>query len=533
MEPGSYREKAIIIGAGPAGLTASYQLLTTTGIKPIVLEASDRIGGISTTIDYKGNRIDLGGHRFFSKSDRVIQWWLNIFPLQRTAIKTAGDDVEALFPEIDASLRRYAVADPELTDRVFLVRKRRSRILFSGKLFDYPVTLGLKTLTDLGLTRSLKVTLSYLGARVFPIREVKNLEQFLINRFGRELYRIFFKDYTEKVWGVSCTEIEPEWGAQRIKGVSFSEAVRHALKKAFARKASILQKDTETSLIEWFLYPKYGPGQLWDEVARIVREKGGEIHLKHQVVGLDFSGNRIKAVIAKDLEHGKLVTLKGEHFISSMPVKELIRAMGEGVPLDVIRIAEGLPYRDFITVGLLLKDFFPAVDRKRRGERSRARDNWIYIQEPGVRACRLQIFNNWSPYMVAVPDRYWVGIEYICSHVEQLWKNSDDELLELASREMERIGLIRRGDVVDGTVIRVLNAYPAYHGTYEKFHLVREYLDGFENLYLVGRNGMHRYNNQDHSMLTAMAAVENIIQGRRDKDNIWSVNAEGEYLESR
>lgn len=533
MEPGSYREKAIIIGAGPAGLTASYQLLTTTGIKPIVLEASDRIGGISTTIDYKGNRIDLGGHRFFSKSDQVIQWWLNIFPLQRRATKIAGDDVEDPIPEIDASLRRYAVADPELTDRVFLVRKRRSRILFSGKLFDYPVTLGLKTMTDLGLTRSLKVTLSYLGARMFPIREVKNLEQFFINRFGRELYRIFFKDYTEKVWGVPCTEIEPEWGAQRIKGVSFSEAVRHALKRAFARNASILQKDTETSLIEWFLYPKYGPGQLWDEVARIVQEKGGEIHLKHQVVGLDFSGNRIKAVIAKDLERGKLITFEGDYFISSMPVKDLIRAMGDEVPRDIFRVAEGLPYRDFITVGLLLKDLFPAVGRKGRGERFRARDNWIYIQEPGVRACRLQIFNNWSPYMVAIPDCYWVGIEYICSHADLLWGKSDGELLELASREMERIGLIRRGDVVDGTVIRVLNAYPAYHGTYEQFHKVREYLDGFENLYLVGRNGMHRYNNQDHSMLTAMAAVENIIQGRRDKDNIWSVNAEGEYLESR
>lgn len=525
------RRTAIIIGAGPAGLTAAYELLDKTDILPVVYEMTGEIGGISRTVDYRGNKMDIGGHRFFSKSERVMEWWTNILPLQGAPARdeaTAGAGIE--YPAWawrrgigDAEPERVPSPDPETVDEVMLARKRLSKILFEGKLYRYPVSLSPATLYSLGLMRTLKVGSSYARARLFPVREERSLEDFLVNRFGRELYRVFFKDYTEKVWGVPCGEIDPSWGAQRIKGLSVSKALAHAARKTLTRDRSVAQKDTETSLIERFLYPKYGPGQLWEEVARMVREAGGEIHLRHRAVALRRRGDRITGVALRD-GSGRLVEREGDFFISTMPVPELMDALGEEVPREVAEVARGLPFRGFIAVGLLLEEL-------RLGEG--AADNWIYVQEPGLKASRMQIFNNWSPYLVADEGKVWVGLEYICEEGDGLWRMDEGELLRLATREMTAMGAAREGDILDGVVVKVPKVYPAYFGTYDRFHVVREYVDGFENLFLVGRNGMHRYNNQDHSMLTAMAAVECVSGEAADKEGIWSVNTEEEYHEQR
>ena len=528
------RKKAIIVGAGPAGLTAAYELLEKTGIKPIVFEMSGDIGGISKTINYKGNRIDMGGHRFFSKSDRVMQWWMDIFPLQGAPSRDqVAGLAEKVVPGPGLTGSACRTADPEKTDRVLLVRKRLSRILFMRKFFDYPISLNLRTFTNLGLKRTVKAGFSYLRACLFPIREEKSLEDFFINRFGRELYLTFFKDYTEKVWGVPCEEISPEWGAQRVKGVSVSKAILHALKRAVSSDSSLFQKGTETSLIEQFMYPKYGPGQLWEEVARLVEERGGEVHMMHRVVGFNHSDSRIESVVVEDLAGGGRMTVEGDFFFSTMPVKDLIRALGDGVPEEVSSVAEGLMYRDFFTVGLLLRRLRLGSGAEKGTASSLVPDNWIYIQESDVRACRLQIFNNWSPYMVRDDRNAWIGVEYMCSEEDDLWAKSDEELFDFAIGELDRIGVIDREDVLDGVTIRMTKVYPAYFGAYDRFHVIREFTDRFENLFLIGRNGMHRYNNQDHSMLTAMIAVENIVNGVKSKENIWSVNTEEEYHETK
>ena len=495
---------AIIIGAGPAGLTAAFELLNKTDIKPIIFEQTEDIGGISKTVNYKGNRIDIGGHRFFSKSDRVMQFWLNLFPIG---------------------------ADPEKQDKVMLLRKRISRILFMRKFFDYPISLTLRTVANLGIFRTFKITLSYIKARIFPIKEEKSLEHFLINRFGRELYKTFFKDYTEKVWGVSCDKIRPEWGAQRIKGLSITRAIKHAVKAVVRRDMSIGQKEIETSLISQFLYPKYGPGQLWEEVADIVKSKGGQIYLSHKVVGIKSQNDKIISLKVKNEKTGEQKEFKADFVFSSMPVRDLIEAMGQNVPQNVRKIAAGLCYRDFITVGLLVKKMKIKNDTDKKTVSDIIPDNWIYIQEKDVNIGRLQIFNNWSPYMVADENTVWLGLEYFCNEGDELWCMEDEEFKKFAAAELVKINIIEKEDILDGVVIRVEKTYPAYFGSYDNFDVIRNYTDGFNNLFLIGRNGMHRYNNQDHSMLTAMTAVENIVTGVTTKDNIWQINSEEEYHE--
>ena len=497
---------AVIIGAGPAGLTAAFELLEKTNIKPIVFEQNENIGGISKTINYKGNRIDIGGHRFFSKSDRVMKFWLNLFPVG---------------------------ADPEKQDKVMLLRKRISRILFMRKFFDYPISLTLKTVANLGIFRTFKITLSYIRARIFPIKNEKSLEDFLINRFGRELYKTFFKDYTEKVWGVSCDKIRPEWGAQRIKGLSITRAIKHAVKAAVRRDMSIGQKEIETTLISRFLYPKYGPGQLWEEVADIVRSKGGEIRLGHKVVGIEHTEHQIISVRIRNKQTSTITKMPADYVFSSMPVRDLIEAMGQGVLEKVRKVAAGLYYRDFITVGLLVKKLRIKNDTAEKTVNNIIPDNWIYIQENDVKIGRLQIFNNWSPYMVADKNTVWLGLEYFCNEGDELWNMPDEKFKELAVSELVKIGIVEKENVLDGVVIRLEKTYPAYFGSYDQFDVIRDYTDGFDNLFLIGRNGMHRYNNQDHSMLTAMTAVENIVKGIKSKDNIWQVNSEEDYHETK
>jgi protoporphyrinogen oxidase len=521
------RETAIIIGAGPAGLTAARELLERTNIKPIVLEKSDQIGGLSQTVDYRGNRIDIGGHRFFSKSDRVMNWWLDRMP-----IEAAGSQTElALAREpLDEDDEPPRGPDPEWEDRVMLLRSRRSRIYYRRKFFDYPIRLSVDTLAKLGLFRVWKIGWSYARSMLFPIRNVKSLEHFFINRFGRELYHTFFESYTEKVWGRPCSEISAEWGAQRIKSLSITKAIWHALKKPFASR-DVTQKGTETSLIEQFLYPKYGPGQMWEQVAEEVVEMGGQVLRNREVRRVEVAGGTITSVEAVDTETGQSHVYEADYVFSTMPVQQLVRAISTDPPDEVREINEGLIYRDFITVGLLV-DELKVKEHTRQGPEL-IRDNWIYIQEADVRVGRMQVFNNWSPYMVADRSKVWIGMEYFANEHDDLWILPDDDIIALAGEELAKIGIIEPGTVLDATVIRMPKAYPAYFGSYDRFDELRAWLDRFENLSLIGRNGMHRYNNMDHSMLTAMVAVENVMEGRTDKSNIWAVNADQEYHESK
>jgi protoporphyrinogen oxidase len=519
---------AIIIGAGPAGLTAAYELLTRSDIRVVVIEATDQIGGISCTVNYRGNRIDIGGHRFFSKSDRVMNWWFQHLPMQESA---SASPVHLNYQGKSREIAASQGADPSQQERVMLVRERKSRIYFLRRFFDYPISLSWDTIKKLGLWRTAGIGLSYMRRVLFPLKEERNLEQFFINRFGEKLYRTFFKSYTEKVWGVPCTEIDAEWGAQRIKELSIWRTVKHMIKKRLSRKpADVSQRGTETSLIERFLYPKYGPGQMWEEVTRKIQAMGGTVIMEQSVREIHAREGCVTGVTAVDRQ-GNSHRYDGDFFFSTMPVRNLIRSLKIAVPANVQEVSDGLMYRDFITVGLLLKDL-KIKDAGSRGAKL-IPDNWIYIQEPDVLAGRLQIFNNWSPWMVDDPAKVWIGVEYFCNKGDQLWSRTDEQLKQLAAEELVRIGIIEQSALLDSVVLRMPKAYPAYFGTYARFNEVRQFVDTFENLFLVGRNGMHRYNNQDHSMLTAMTAVENILAGRNDKSNIWDVNTEMEYHEER
>ena len=507
--------KAVIIGGGPAGLTAAFELLKRTGIKPVVLEKTDYLGGISRTYRHHGNRMDLGGHRFFSRSDRVMNWWMDVMPLE-------GSGSHSITYQRQTRNATGQGLDPATEDRVMLIRNRKSRIFFLRQFFDYPIRLSGETIRKLGPARIVRIGLSYLRSALFQTRPEKTLEQFFINRFGRELYLTFFKSYTEKVWGVPCDQISAEWGAQRIKGLSVVTAIKHLLRKP---ASDISQKGTQTSLIEKFMYQKFGPGQLWEYVAEDIKGRGGAVENRWVVDKLHTDGFRITSAEAVHTQTGQRRTIEADYFFSTMPVRELIHALQTAVPANVKQVADGLIYRDFITVGLLLKKL-----KVNEGGKLLA-DNWIYIQEPDVAVGRMQIFNNWSPYLVADPDTVWIGLEYFCYETDDIWKLSDADTITLARAEVAKMGIVDQDDVLAACVLRVPKAYPAYFGAYDRFEEVREYIDRFENLFLIGRNGMHKYNNQDHSMLTAMTAVDNIIAGRPDKANLWALNTEMEYHE--
>ncbi|MBA4015788.1 MAG: hypothetical protein C0483_01230 [Pirellula sp.] len=521
------QQQAVIIGAGPAGLTAAYELLTRTDIQPLVFEQDDLVGGISRTVNHNGNRIDIGGHRFFSKSQRVMDWWLKMLPLE----STAGADVSIRYQGKSDRIAGGDGVDPTTTDEVMLVRPRKSRIYYNRRFFDYPISLSANTIGNLGLIRTGKIGASYVRAGLFPIRPEENLEQFFINRFGRELYRTFFESYTEKVWGVPCREISAEWGAQRIKGLSVTKALSNALTKPFRGRRGVRQEGVETSLIEQFLYPKFGPGQMWETSARKIEEMGGVVRLNSSIEQIHVEDNRVVAATVRNKSSGEVEEVAGDYFFSTMPIKKLVHALQTDVPSAVRNIGDGLVYRDFITVGLLLPQL--KIRDSANPDSRCPTDNWIYIQEPDVRVGRLQIFNNWSPWMVADPNTVWLGLEYFCNAGDSVWSLSDEKMIQLGIEELTRIGIIDGSQVLDATVLRIPKTYPAYFGTYDRFDELRSWVDEFENLYLLGRNGMHRYNNQDHSMLTAMTAVDNIVAGRTNKDNIWDVNVEQEYHETQ
>ncbi len=510
---------ALIIGAGPAGLTAAYSFLQETDIHPIIIEADDIVGGISRTVRFEGNRIDIGGHRFFSKSKEVTDFWAKMLPLQGAPSmddKKLGRKTQ-LTP---------GGPDPDGEDAVFLHRRRISRIRYLHHFFSYPVKLSGETIKNLGLLRMLRIGVSYLFSCVSK-REEKNLEDFMVNRFGGELYRTFFRDYTEKVWGRAPKDIGADWGAQRIKGVS----LYRALKDFFCRALGITSKEQEASLIEEFIYPKHGPGELWEHVAEEVKRMGGEILMETEAVSFDMEGEHIEGVHVRDGEGERVI--RPDYIISSMPIKDLVERLPRPqVARDVLETAVSLPYRDFMTAGLLVDKMEVSNETDYPTLGNIVPDCWIYVQEPEVKLGRLQIFNNWSPYMVEDAEhKVWIGLEYFCQEGDDMWTMPDADFVDFAAGELEAIGLIKKERVEKSCLIRMKKAYPAYFGTYKDFPRVEEYLSGIENLFCVGRNGQHRYNNMDHSMLSALAAVRTIKRGSKDKTAVWNVNTEKEYHE--
>lgn len=505
---------AIVIGAGPAGLTAAHELVAKGegAWRILVLEESSALGGISRTVVHGDCRIDIGGHRFFSKSKEVNDLWTRLMPIQGSPAK---DDIllhRSCHVEVGGP-------DPERADRVMLRRRRISRIYYLRHFFDYPISIRPATFLAMGLVRTWKAGWSYLYSAVVK-RSEKSLEDFYINRFGRVLYSMFFEDYTEKLWGVHPSRISPEWGAQRVKGLSLWKAILNVFIPKGGKR--------ETSLIEEFIYPKKGPGQLWETLADDLRAKGVEIRLGSKVVGVEASEGRIHAVRTSDGQ-----THACDALFSSIPIKELVAAM-PNVPPDVRRVADGLPYRDFITVGLLVDRLGIKNATKLRTVNDIVPDTWIYVQERDVWMGRIQIFNNWSPYMVDdVTKHVWVGLEYFCSEGDELWNMSDEDFTEMAIAELRQIGVLgAQTPILDSVRLRVKKAYPAYFGTYAEFGKVRAWLDGFANLYCIGRNGQHRYNNMDHSMMCGMEAVQSLLTGR-GKDAVWNVNMEEEYHEAQ
>lgn len=507
--------KVIIIGAGPSGLTAGLELLKK-GYEVTILEATDAIGGISQTIHHHDQRIDIGGHRFFSKDERVMQWWKKILPYQGALSKD------------DKMLGREARIvsggpDPEKTDEVFLIRHRVSRIYYKGKFFDYPVSFSLQTFLNMGFGTSFAAGCSYLASCIHKLPET-SLENFYINRFGRKLYSMFFEDYTTKVWGRTPAEISADWGAQRVKGVSVAALIKNVFQKIVPGK----EKKTETSLIEEFYYPKYGPGQLWETVAKRFLDAGGKLLSDREVTSFTREGEKITYVNCADGS-----SYHCDAVFSSMPLKQLVSALDE-VPAEVSDIASGLPYRDFVTVGLLVDRLNLKNETKIPTLGDIVPDCWIYVQDATVRMGRIQIFNNWSPYMLKDPEHtVWIGLEYFCQEEDAFWNLSEEETVKLAIGELQTIGVLKNDAMIlDSCRAKIKKAYPAYFDTYSRINDLIRYLNGFENLYCIGRNGQHRYNNMDHSMVTAFTAID-CLEGTSEKTALWNVNTEQEYHEEK
>ena len=511
---------AVIIGAGPAGLSAAYNLLKNTeDIKPIILEELDCVGGISRTVHHNGNGIDLGGHRLFSKNQEILDFWEEILPLQG---KPPIDD-KILHREITLS---PTGPDPDETDRVMLKRRRVSRIFYLRKFFDYPVSLKASTILNMGLGRTFNAGMSYLKSCVHKVPE-KTLEDFMINRFGKVLYKMFFEKYTQKVWGLHPSEISKEWGEQRIKGLSLSKAVLNAI---LSPLKLISSKEKETSLIEEFYYPKYGCGQVWEFMANEIVKMGGEIHFNTKVTDFETDGNKILSVNALRND-GRSEKFRGNFFISSMPVKDLVEGLGARVPENIAAVAKNLPYRDYILAGFYCNKINLKNNTKIPTINNICPDCWIYIQEDDITAGRLQIMNNWSPYLVKdFRDKVFISLEYFCNEGDELWNKSEKEMIDFGLSELQKLNIVNPEDVIDTVRVKVKKAYPAYFGSYKDFDIVKNYLNSIENLYCIGRNGQHKYNNMDHSMLSGIEAV-NVIKGGLSKDILWKVNTEKEYHE--
>lgn len=515
-------KKAFVIGAGPAGLTAAYELLKKSDEYEVtVFEESEHMGGISRTVNYKGNRMDMGGHRFFSKVPEVNEWWNQMLPMQGAP---SYDDIKL------ERNKDWAAGgpDPEKTDRVMLNRNRVSRIFFEQKFYDYPIQLKPELFINMGLWNTIQVGFSYLFSLIHK-REEKSLEDFYVNRFGKKLYSMFFENYTENLWGRHPSSIDPSWGAQRVKGLSIIAIIKDVFSKMLPNKKN---RHVETSLIEEFSYPKLGPGQLWDVTAEEIEKMGGKV-LKHcKVVALEKDANNHITSLTYEKD-GEQIKVEADVFISSMPIKDLVAGMND-VPADPARIAEGLPYRDYKTLGILVPRLNLVNKTKIKTIGNIVPDNWVYVHDRTVKLGRFQIYNNWSPYMIKdLENTVWVGLEYFCNEGDDFWNLTDEEFTKMAVDEVVKMGLIDKPeDVIDSHVEVVKKAYPAYFDTYDEMDKLIDWLNTIDNLYCVGRNGQHRYNNIDHSMCTSFETVSNILSGRKDRSNIWNVNTEKEYHES-
>ncbi|MEE1077217.1 MAG: NAD(P)/FAD-dependent oxidoreductase [Acutalibacteraceae bacterium] len=508
----------VIIGAGPAGLTSAYQLLKDNNdVRIFIIEKSSQVGGISKTVNHNGNRIDLGGHRFFSKDENINKIWLDILNLQGVTISSEI--------EVPQMCSYSGDADPNNSNDVMLLRRRVSRIYYDGKFFDYPVSLDMDTLKKLGFATSIKCAFGYLWSCLFK-RKGDSLEDFYINRFGKPLYNLFFKEYTTKLWGVSPALLDSSWGAQRVKKLSLFKMVYDFIAKSLNKN----YKTNDTSLIEQFYYPKFGPGQLWEGMANRIEANGGTIFYNTVCSRIFIENNKIKSVGLRTADNTEKI-IDCDYLISSMPIKDLVSTLSIDVPEKITKVSTELPYRDFITVGVLIDQLKLKNATKFKTLNDIPPDCWIYVQDGSVKVGRIQIFNNWSPFMVKEPQKnVWIGLEYFCSEQDDFWKSSDSDIASFALNELDSMGVLDKNNVIDAVVLRQEKAYPAYFGTYKDFSLVKEYLNKFENLVCVGRNGQHRYNNMDHSMLTGIYASK-YINGNISIDKVWNVNVEQDYHE--
>lgn len=516
------KKKVVILGAGPAGLTAAHELLTRASDKyeVIVLEKTNDIGGISKTINYKGNLMDIGGHRFFSKDPLVNEWWKQRLTIQS---KPALDDK---ILNRNKQLPEHG-ADPSESDDVFLIRDRISRIYYNKSFLNYPISLDLKLITNIGIFKTIQAGFSYLLTLLNKLPEL-SLENFYINRFGKVIYSMFFEKYTLKLWGIHPKDISADWGCQRVKGISILEV----LKNAFAKQFHLGKKSKETSFIEKFLYPKFGPGQLWEKTAKEISNMGGKIKKNAEAKNIIFKNNVIKEVVYQD--NGTVVSQQADYVLSSAPIKDLFNMFhGITIPEDIYQASQKLVYRDFITIGFLLKKLNLKNTTKYRTINDITPDCWIYVQEPDIKMGRIQIFNNWSPYSVKnINETIWIGTEYFCTEGDEFWNMSEQDLFQFAKNELFSMNLISsEQDILDWHCEKIQKAYPAYFGSYERMPDIIEFLNNYDNLFCIGRNGQHRYNNMDHSMMTAFNTVENILSGETCKDNIWNVNTEQVYHE--
>lgn len=516
------KKNAVIIGAGPAGLSAAYEILKNSNeFNVIILEKSDTIGGISRTVNYNGNRMDIGGHRFFSKDENIVKWWLDILPMQN---KQTFDDImldrKKLLPEIGLN--------PEEKNGVMLKRQRVSRIFYNQKFFDYPITMKFQTIKNLGFYTTLCAGFSYLYS-IISKRKENSLEDFYINRFGKKLYSMFFENYTEKLWGRHPKNISPDWGKQRVKGLS----VFGILKDIFFKIFPFINHKVETSLIEEFMYPKFGPGQLWETVAKKIQDLEGKIYFNSEATELNLSENKIVSVNYK-ADNNEIKTIKADYIISSMPLKDLITGI-DTAPKNIKEIALNLPYRDFVTVGILVRELNLKNKTKIKTLNNRIPDCWIYVQDSSVKLGRIQFFNNWSPYLVKdYKNTQWIGLEYFCKENDDFWNLNDDEIFEFVSNELIKMKLINnKEDILDFHREKVQKAYPAYFDSYKDIDKVINYVNTIENLFCIGRNGQHRYNNMDHSMMTGFLSAKCIVENLENKAEIWNVNTEEEYHESK
>lgn len=519
------KEKVIIIGAGPAGLTMAEELLKEKGNERydvVILEESQEIGGISKTVKYHGNRMDIGGHRFFSKDERVMKFWSDLMPVQ--GVNSLDDEkLKREKPLVEGG------PNPNTEDNVMLIRHRVSRIYYLKKFFDYPISMKIETFKNMGFIRTIKAGFSYLKS-IFIKKKEDSLENFYINRFGKVLYSMFFEKYTEKLWGRKPSEISADWGSQRVKGISILAVIKDMFKKTFGKKNAT---NTETSLIEQFWYPKYGPGHLWETLAQKVLMEGAVFKKGYKVEKIHFENGKIISVECN--VNGEKEIISGDIFVSSMPLNDLVAGFdGITVPKEIEKIAQGLPFRDFITVGLLVDKLNLVNKTNIKTLGNIIPDCWIYVQEPEVKMCRIQIFNNWSPYLVENPEnKVWIGLEYTCQEGDKYWNMSDQEFIDFAINELVSMNIITKEKVEDSHREKIKKAYPAYFDTYQEIDKLITYLKQIDNLYCIGRNGQHRYNNMDHSMVTAMEAAKNIKNGIMTKDNIWDVNTDKEYHEEK